>query len=79
MPWSHRTRPGRVAARGQGGLLIHVRHEAAQPGAPVFTPGTEGVQIIPAVAPNPYRRPTACITARHANTIAGPSVTPGPG
>ena len=27
----------------------------------------------------PYRRPTACITARHANTIAGPSVTPGPG
>lgn len=40
-----------AAERDQGGLLIHVRHEAAQPGAPVFTPGTEGVQIIPAVAP----------------------------
>ncbi len=40
-----------AAARAKGELLIHVRHEAAQPGAPVFTPGTVGVQIIPAVAP----------------------------
>ncbi len=44
---------GRViaAARDKGEVLIHVRHEFAQPGAPVFVPGTDGVQIIPAVAP----------------------------
>ncbi|PNG47100.1 MULTISPECIES: cysteine hydrolase family protein [unclassified Variovorax] len=39
-----------AAARAHGELLIHVRHESAQPDAPVFTPGTIGVQIIPAVA-----------------------------
>lgn len=39
------------AARAHGELLIHVRHEFAAPGAPVFVPGTDGVQIIPAVAP----------------------------
>ncbi|MGJ7612100.1 MULTISPECIES: cysteine hydrolase family protein [unclassified Variovorax] len=39
------------AARAKGELLIHVRHEGAQPDAPFFTPGTAGVQIIPAVAP----------------------------
>lgn len=40
-----------AAARAKGELLIHVRHEGAKPDAPAFTPGTPGVQIIPAVAP----------------------------
>lgn len=40
-----------AAARDNGELLIHVRHEFAQPGASVFVPGSDGVQIIPAVAP----------------------------
>ena len=39
-----------AAARAKGELLIHVRHEGAQPDAPFFTPGTDGVQIITAVA-----------------------------
>lgn len=39
------------AARASGELLIHVRHEFATPGAPAFVPGTDGVKIIPAVAP----------------------------
>ena len=38
-------------ARSKGDRVIHVRHE--QPGAPFFVPGTEGVEIIPAVAPQP--------------------------
>lgn len=40
-----------AAARAQGELLIHVRHQGAQPEAPFFAPGTEAVQIIPSVAP----------------------------
>ena len=40
-----------AAARAKGELVIHVRHEMAQAGAPVFVPGSDGVQIIPAVAP----------------------------
>ncbi|MBH1963972.1 MAG: cysteine hydrolase [Comamonadaceae bacterium] len=39
-----------AAARAKSELLIHVRHEGAQPDAPFFTPDTAGVQIIPAVA-----------------------------
>lgn len=39
------------AARTRGDLLIHVRHEMNQPDAPFFVPGSEGVQIIAAVAP----------------------------
>ncbi|KQP13248.1 cysteine hydrolase family protein [Pseudorhodoferax sp. Leaf267] len=39
------------ATRARGELLIHVRHEVAVPGAPIFNPGTAGVQIIPAVSP----------------------------
>lgn len=39
-----------AAARAKGEWVIHVRHEMAQAGAPVFVPGTDGVQIIPAVA-----------------------------
>lgn len=38
-------------ARAKGDQVIHIRHE--QPGAPFFVPGTEGVEIIPAVAPQP--------------------------
>ena len=40
-----------AAARAKGEWVIHVRHEMAQAGAPVFVPGSDGVQIIPAVAP----------------------------
>lgn len=39
------------SARSKSELLIHVRHEFAMPDAPVFVPGSDGVQIIPAVAP----------------------------
>ena len=39
------------SARAKSELLIHVRHEFATPDAPVFVPGSDGVQIIPAVAP----------------------------
>lgn len=38
-------------ARAQGVPVIHVRHEAAKPDAPVFTPGTPNVQIHASVAP----------------------------
>ena len=38
-------------ARSKGDQVIHIRHE--QPGATFFVPGTEGVEIIPAVAPQP--------------------------
>jgi nicotinamidase-related amidase len=38
-------------ARAKGDLVIHVRHEFATPGMPVFVPGSAGVEIIPAVAP----------------------------
>ncbi len=40
-----------AAARAQGDLVIHVRHEFANPDAPFFVPGTEGVQIHPLVSP----------------------------
>ncbi|HSX92795.1 MAG TPA: cysteine hydrolase family protein [Hydrogenophaga sp.] len=38
-------------ARAKGVPVIHVRHEAGKPDAPVFTPGTPNVQIHPSVAP----------------------------
>ena len=38
-------------ARAKGDQVIHIRHE--QPGAPFFVTGSEGVEIIPAVAPQP--------------------------
>jgi nicotinamidase-related amidase len=38
-------------ARAKGVPGIHVRHEAARPDAPVFTPGTPNVQIHASVAP----------------------------
>lgn len=31
--------------------LFHIRHEFVTPGAPAFIPGTDGVEIVPAVAP----------------------------
>lgn len=39
-----------AAARAKGDLVINIRHEFASD-APFFVPGTEGVEIIPAVAP----------------------------
>ncbi len=40
-------------ARKQGDAVIHVRHEMPIPDAPIFTPGTDGVQINEAVKPAP--------------------------
>ena len=41
------------AARARGDLVVHVRHEMPSADAPVFVPGSSGVEIIPAVAPAP--------------------------
>lgn len=38
-------------ARSGDDLVIHVRHEFLSPDAPFFIPGTEGVEINPAVRP----------------------------
>jgi nicotinamidase-related amidase len=38
-------------ARAKGDLVVNVRHEFASPDAPFFVPGSDGVQIIPTVAP----------------------------
>jgi nicotinamidase-related amidase len=38
-------------ARTKGDLVIHIRHESTDPDAPVFTPGTDAVQIHDTVAP----------------------------
>ena len=38
-------------ARAKGDLVIHIRHESTDPDAPVFTPGTQAVQIHESVAP----------------------------
>lgn len=40
-----------ASARGKGDLVIHVRHESAQPDRPFFVPGSDGVDIHPSVAP----------------------------
>lgn len=39
------------AARASGEPVVFVRHEGADADAPIFTPGTENVEIIPAVQP----------------------------
>lgn len=51
-------------ARARGEPVIHIRHE--QPGAPIFVPGSEGVEIIPAVAPLPGE---AVIVKNHPNSF----------
>ncbi len=38
-------------ARAKGDLVVHIRHESTDPDTPFFAPATEGVEIIPAVAP----------------------------
>jgi nicotinamidase-related amidase len=40
------------AARQNKDLLVHVHHESLDPNAPVFTPGSGGVNIHESVAPN---------------------------
>ena len=40
------------AARSNGDTLIHVRHEATSTEAPFFVPGSQNVEIIPAVQPD---------------------------
>jgi len=39
------------AARSSGDEIIYVRHETAGPNAPIFTPGSPGVEINSAVGP----------------------------
>lgn len=38
-------------ARAKGDLVVTIVHESADPAAPVFTPGTEGVECIPTLLP----------------------------
>jgi nicotinamidase-related amidase len=38
-------------ARAKGDLIVHIRHESASPEVPFFVSGSDGVQIIPAIAP----------------------------
>lgn len=38
-------------ARAKGGLVVYIRHEFPDPAAPVFTPGSEGVEIHSSVKP----------------------------
>ena len=38
-------------ARAKGLPVLHVRHESASSDAPIFVPGSDGVQIMAAVAP----------------------------
>lgn len=40
-----------AAAREKGDLVIHVRHEFADPAAPFFNPGTQGAEIHPSARP----------------------------
>ena len=40
-----------AAAREKGDLVVHVRHEMPVPDAPIFVPGSDGVQINDAVKP----------------------------
>jgi nicotinamidase-related amidase len=40
-----------AAARDKGETIVHIRHEMPSADAPIFTPGTEGVQINAAVKP----------------------------
>lgn len=40
-----------AAARKKGDVVIHIRHEMPIPNAPIFVPGTDGVQINDAVKP----------------------------
>ncbi|MFA9462382.1 cysteine hydrolase family protein [Thiohalorhabdus methylotrophus] len=40
------------AARDRGERLIHIHHEMPDPDAPIFTPGTAGVEIHESVRPN---------------------------
>ena len=38
-------------AQDKGMPIIHIRHEFANGEAPIFVPGTDGVEIQPSVAP----------------------------
>lgn len=40
-----------AAARDRGDMIVHIRHEMPSSDAPIFAPGTDGVQIHPAVLP----------------------------
>lgn len=41
-----------AAARDKGDVVIHIRHEIPSSDAPIFTPGSDGVQINESVKPN---------------------------
>jgi len=53
-------------ARNKGVAVFHIRHEFANNEAPVFVPGTEGVEIQPAVAP---RAGEPVIVKNHINSF----------
>ena len=56
------------AARAQGDLIVHVRHEFADASAPFFHPGSEGAQINAAVPPGDGE---AVITKNAVNAFKG--------
>jgi nicotinamidase-related amidase len=53
-------------ARATGVPVFHIRHESADPDAPVFAPGTPNVDIQPAVAPRPGE---PVVVKRHVNAF----------
>lgn len=55
-------------ARNKGIPVFHIRHEFANGEAPVFVPGTDGVEIQPAVAPAAGE---AVIVKNHINSFRG--------
>lgn len=52
--------------RRAGGTVVHVRHEAARPGATFFLPGTPGADIHPLLAPIPGE---AVVTKAYPNSF----------
>ena len=53
-------------ARATGVPVFHVRHESADPDAPIFAPGTPNVDIQPAVAPHSDE---PVVVKRHVNAF----------
>ncbi|EMY8162748.1 cysteine hydrolase family protein [Pseudomonas monteilii] len=53
-------------ARAKGVPVIHIRHEFADPAIPFFQPGTDGVEIISQVAPQPGE---AVVTKNYPNSF----------
>ncbi|GAA4179691.1 cysteine hydrolase family protein [Shinella granuli] len=56
------------AGRGRGDRIIHVHHIAREAASPLFAPGTEGIEPIPAVTP---REDDTVIVKNHPNSFRG--------